>query len=644
VSDAAAPPAPRRTDLAVWLVSCLLVVSIGQAHGGYFPTAWGWCVLAFAWIACLALILSRAPAPGRHALALLAALSLLVLWIGLSVLWSSNSEQTLLEVQRALVYLLGVVAALLTVRRAAVAHLVAGLLSGIVVLAIDGLASRLFPALAVAYEEVTANRLAEPVGYYNTLGLLAVMGVLLALGFAAHGRTLPWRAVAAAPLPLLATTAYFTFSRGAVVALAAGLVAAIAFDRRRLALVTTSLLVALPCAVAVWLASRSTALTGSGAGGGAALAREGTTLAIALLALTAGAAAIVLAYGALRSRIRFSRPPRRAYGGALVCVALALVACAGVRLGDPVSLASTAGHRLAGGQSQATPVPADLNRRLASGGSGGRFETWRVARHEHQEHRWLGSGAGTFEQFWLRERTVNLPARDAHSLYLEALAELGWPGLLLVIAVLAVPLAGAVRARADPLAAAAVGAYAAYLVHAGIDWDWEMPIVTLVALACGAALVLAQRERQRPRRPIGVAWRAGAVAITLSLAAVAMTGLVANRNLTAATSAIDAGAFAAGERHARTALSWAPWSAEARHQLGRAQVGLRRTVRGRASLAEAVRRNPRNWQAWYDLGLASDGGHRRRAFARAARLNPLGADIAALRAAGYMLPGARGPL
>ena len=79
---------------------------------------------------------------------------------------------------------------------------------------------------------------------------------------------------------------------------------------------------------------------------------------------------------------------------------------------------------------------------------------------------------------------------DAHNLYLETLAELGAPGLILLLLVLGMPFAAVKRARAaTPLAAAACGAYVAFLLHAGIDWDWEMPAVTLSALFCGLALI-----------------------------------------------------------------------------------------------------------------------------------------------------------
>jgi hypothetical protein len=80
---------------------------------------------------------------------------------------------------------------------------------------------------------------------------------------------------------------------------------------------------------------------------------------------------------------------------------------------------------------------------------------------------------------------VPVSVRDAHSLYLETLAELGLLGLALLGLALAPPLLAAFRGAS----AAAAGGYVAFLVHAGLDWDWELPAVTLAGLLCGAALI-----------------------------------------------------------------------------------------------------------------------------------------------------------
>jgi O-antigen ligase len=122
---------------------------------------------------------------------------------------------------------------------------------------------------------------------------------------------------------------------------------------------------------------------------------------------------------------------------------------------------------------------------------------WHVAWIEVKQNPVLGSGAGTFDRYWLFHRPVGSFARDAHSLYLETLAELGPIGLAVLLAALALPLL-VLRARRDPLLATAAAGYVAYLVHAAVDWDWELPAVTLAGLFCGSAALVAARGKESP--------------------------------------------------------------------------------------------------------------------------------------------------
>jgi len=125
---------------------------------------------------------------------------------------------------------------------------------------------------------------------------------------------------------------------------------------------------------------------------------------------------------------------------------------------------------------------------------------WQAALAEVRERPLLGSGAGSFFLAWQEHRSVETYVRDAHSLYVETLSELGPVGLALVLAVVAVPLAAAVRRRGDPLVATAGAGFAVFALHAGIDWDWEMPVVTLVALGCGGTVLAVGCEPTSRRR------------------------------------------------------------------------------------------------------------------------------------------------
>jgi len=111
--------------------------------------------------------------------------------------------------------------------------------------------------------------------------------------------------------------------------------------------------------------------------------------------------------------------------------------------------------------------------------AGDRAAYWHVARSVAAGHPLLGTGAGTFVADYARTP----PAHDAHSLYLQALAELGVVGLLLVVALVGIPLGFALRRG---LAAPAAG-LAVFALHAGMDWDWQLPAVTIAGLALAVA-------------------------------------------------------------------------------------------------------------------------------------------------------------
>jgi O-antigen ligase len=271
-----------------------------------------------------------------------------------------------------------------------------------------------------------------------------------------------------------------------------------------------------------------------------------------------------------------------------------------------------------------SPLRGDLRTRVFSLSGSGRADVWRAALDDYREHPLLGSGAGSFEQYWIQHRPTLVDFRDAHSLYLEVLAELGPLGIALVAATFAAMLTAAIGARGDPLAAGAFGALAAYLLHAGVDWDWEMPAVTLAALLCGTSLVvLARRERGAG---MGWRWRAGGLAVVLALGAGALVGLIGNAAMATAISELEAGDYESAKREAQRASDWAPWAAEPWHLLGAVHLRNGERVLARGAFQEATERDPRNWVLWAELASVSEGLDRRLASARVAALNPRALD------------------
>ena len=123
-------------------------------------------------------------------------------------------------------------------------------------------------------------------------------------------------------------------------------------------------------------------------------------------------------------------------------------------------------------------------------GLGQRHAYWGVARASALDRPVTGTGAGSYESLYAASDLASAPARDAHSLYLETLDELGIVGLALLAGTMALPLLIAFRSGAASAPAAA--AYLAFVLHAGIDWDWEMPAVTIAGLAAGVSVLIRQ--------------------------------------------------------------------------------------------------------------------------------------------------------
>ena len=603
---------------------------LAATGGGYAPTSWGWSTLALLWVTAIALVIGRLPRPGALDWLLLTSLSALLGWIALSARWSTRPEQSVLEAERMLLYLAGAAVVVLLLRKRCLGGALVGVLIAVTLVSAYGLALRLTPDWMDNRSATGGERLSEPLGYWNAFGIFAAMGIVVALVLAVRARPAVGRALAAGSVVLLAPTLYLTFSRGGWLALAIGLAVVIAVDPSRRELLARATVVAPAPALAVWLAANSEALTTVGATH-QEVTRAGHRLGVAILLLAAGAAAAVLAGDRIAHRLLL---PRRL---GVILLSAGLVAAAAVavaslsRYGDPLTLATKARRAFA---AEPAPVDGSLNRRLLSLSGDGRMLLWREAWAESRAHPWLGSGAGTFQQYWLQHRPHNLWVRDAHSLYLETLAELGPVGVLLLAAALGVPLVAGVRARRHPLVPAAFGAYAAYLFHAGADWDWEVTGVTLIAVMCGASLVVvARRPQARPRRHGRLPTRAAALVATLALTGFTLVGLAGNRALSAATAAARGHEWDVVEREASRAERWAPWSSEPWLLLGEVQLRRGDRAAALASFRRAISKDPRNWRAWFDLARSSSESERLRALSRAAALNPRSREIFDYRAA-----------
>src|SRR5262249_36394198 len=137
-----------------------------------------------------------------------------------------------------------------------------------------------------------------------------------------------------------------------------------------------------------------------------------------------GTALVWLGVTELRKRV--PTPSRRV--GQVTVIALVLLAVAAIVASHPVAKFDEFKSNSAAGV-HGTDTPNHL---LSSSGSG-RWQFWGAAISEFRAHPLVGGGSGSWASWWLEHATLRFPNQNAHSLYLEALAELGIIGFLLLV-------------------------------------------------------------------------------------------------------------------------------------------------------------------------------------------------------------------
>src|SRR6202000_534602 len=141
--------------------------------------------------------------------------------------------------------------------------------------------------------------------------------------------------------------------------------------------------------------------------------------------------------------------------------------------------------------------------------SRGRTQFWEVALEGFDEKPVTGQGAGTYEFAWDQHRPIDVTNTQAHSLYLQALDELGIVGGLLVLGlVLFLLWTGftawrAAGGRERELYAILLGVAFAFAVGVAYDWFWQLALVGSVFFMATGILVAGR---------CGQLWRARAAA------------------------------------------------------------------------------------------------------------------------------------
>ena len=601
-----------------------------------------------------------APLYGAGALAAVGGLAVLTT---LSIIWSLAPSDSWLEANRSFAYLgafgagIGLVR-LVPGRWAAVLH---GLALGCLVVCLYALLTKVFPE-SLAGDEIFA-RLRAPFGYWNGVGLMAALGVppLLWLGARRSGHAAA-NALAYPAIGLLLVCLMLSYSRGALLALLAGLALWFALVPLRLRAAAVLAVAGAGAALVVAWAFAQDGLTQDYLDI-VIRADAGHELGLLLVLL----AVVLLAAGLVIGFVTASRSPGpriRLLAGRVLVAAVALAFVAGA-----ISVSGELGN-LADPEAR---LPSNAPNRLTETSSV-RARYWREAFKIHADSPWIGAGAGAYGTARRRYRTGDIDVQHAHGYFVQQLADLGWLGVVAGLAALAAWLWAAVislglrrRDRGLPWDAERVGlaTLAAVVVVFGvnslIDWTWFIPANAVAALlaACWVAGRGPLRTRLAAEGPTGIipaAERSGLVAErrrwslreqltrwrpsphrTGIAAAVLLAGMAISWAIVqplravhagdAAIARLQQGNFEAAAEIAligtkRNPLSVEPWweLADAEAQAGNFGLAV-------LALEKAVKVQPANAEAWRRLGRF-----------RLSALDEPEAALSAFRAAYYLDP------
>ena len=296
----------------------VLVFGLAWFDGGFYAPAWGVVSLGLLGVCGCAIVLSERLYLSRLALVSVGGLFGLAAWTLMSGLWTSDLTKTVSDAELAFVYPIALTASLLVARRTGTSSLAIGTLVAMVAVCMYALGGRLAPDVFGFPNNVdAAGRLYSPIGYWNGLGAFAAMAALLGGGLAAARLPNAVRVGASASLVVTLVTLYLTFSRGALIAAAVGLVVLAVASPARLWLAAT-LAASLPwAAAAVLVVERRSQLTATTLDRQAVIDQGHGAIPL-LIGCAVGAAATALALTVLAPRVQVGATARRIIGAVLI--------------------------------------------------------------------------------------------------------------------------------------------------------------------------------------------------------------------------------------------------------------------------------------------------------------------------------------
>ena len=554
---------------------------------------------------------------------LLSALALLTL---ASATWGSSTERAVNEFNRVSLYLGVFTLVLLFSSRFSRANWCDSLGVGICAVVAVSLISRFAPGTFSdrGFAEVltvAATRLSFPLGYWNGLAIFAALAIPLLLRAASAPGSIMVRAAALAPIPAIAVVMYLASSRGGYATAAIGAAAFVLLSPERWWTMAALVVGGVGSAGSVATVAQQSAFVNQPE---SALGREqaSTALFFLLLACLAAAATYAALLGVLRGR---PLPTRR--------IGLATAAAAGIALVSAIAAVEPLARLRAFTLPPSETATGDVVRsHLLSANGSGRWQFWESALDAFQEQPLQGHGAGSYEAWWAEHGSLAMFVRDAHSLYLETLAELGVLGFILIVAAFATGLLTALsRLRTSDSEsrdlAALTAVFLAFCTGAAIDWMWELTVVAAVGFACLALMVAplprAVGERRGSLRPALVVAGLGAAWFLVCLQAIPY---LSELRMRASQEAAARGDDLAALHAAQSARQIQPWAASPWLQVALVREELGDLRAAGTAVAEARERDSSDWRLWLVSARLQtklgDVAGARSSLRRARQLNP----------------------
>jgi tetratricopeptide (TPR) repeat protein len=605
---------------------------------------------------------------GAGPLALMLALAVLT---ALSIAWAANPSDTWLEANRTFAYLAVFAAA--TALAHAIPHRWGAVLGAItlsaVLISAYAVLTKILPA-ALNPDEIY-SRLSEPFGYWNSVGLMAALGVpgLLWLGTRRTGhQTL--NALAYPALGLLLLTILLSYSRGALLAAVVGAGFWVLTVRPRRLRAAALLLVGTAGAAiaATWVFSH------------AALADDrvpldlreqaGMQLAVLVLALVAVLTLAGLAIGFYAAALQPSPRARRRIGTVLVIgLALVPVGLAIAGQGGQQGLTDSISSRWKSLTDPNAGAPNNQPGRITAAGSV-RARYWDEALRIFADNTLKGVGAGGYATVRKRYRKADPAVRTAHGYLVQTAADLGLAGLSISLALTVAWLASAAgatglrrRRRERSYSPERIGLLTlvavvlVFGVHSLIDWTWFVPANAAAALLAAGWVAgrgplsaapprrahgrLAERLRAGLRERARAILALAAVLVALVAAWTAWQPLRSDTLGQDALISLEAGDVDKAREQAQSARDANPLAVDPLFKLAQIeeQAG-NRQIQARAALQRAVRLQPANPEPWIKLAgfelrsgdpKAAEAASRRAVYLDPRSARPLGVFLDARR-------------